>query len=85
MKRQLDKRIKVGQNKQQSSLSVLTKYVTSVKKDLWIYYSVELTVQINVDIGTVCRPLSMEGRQGTELWFMTWVGLEIFEKIYILI
>ena len=77
MKKQLDKRIKVGQNKQQSSLSVLTKYGTSVKKDLWIYYSVELTVQINVAVGAVCRPLSMEGRQGTELWLMTWVVLAI--------
>ena len=42
--------------------------MTFVKKDLWIYYSVELSAQYNVAIGAVCRPLFVEGRQGD--WVM---------------
>ena len=49
-----------------------------VKKDLQTHYSVELTVQINVAIGPVCRPLSLEGRRGTGLWTLAWVCLEIW-------
>ena len=56
----------VGQNIQQNNLSVL-QHVTIVKKDLRIHYSVELPVQINVAIGPVCCPLSLEGRRGTGL------------------
>ena len=35
-----------------------------MKKDLRIYYSVELSFQFNVTIGAVCRPLSMGGGEG---------------------
>ena len=39
---------------------------------------VELPVQLMIAIGPVCSPLSLEGRRGTGLWSMAWVGLEIW-------